>query len=456
MKNIGLKLVILLSLVHLNHKVQAQTKALPIEEFKLKNGLEVKMISFGTIPAVSITCYVNVGKKSETPGMQYLASLVAEGLLVGNEKYTRIDQDNAVTKLGASLKASSNDNFSEVNMQFLNKDATSAMELFSNALLKPLFPDNEMKLKIEETLNYNNPRKMDINDLAAVYSNYVVFGTANPLGRNFYSEQLNKITNAQIKEFYKFNYTPKNTKLVLAGNFDKAQMKALIEKYFDTWNAEFGENNSAQYDVEDITKKEYFFVNKNKVTQTYLQWNKKAPAAGSKDALLFKLANAEFNKILFDEIRAKEGKTYGIYCSFDESANTGVYSVSTQVRNEVAYETTVSFDRVLKQFYETGITQEQLNRSKSITKSGRLSIQSPFDIISFYNPLLHKDVVKRNEYLANIDAATLEQVNKVIKKYFQPNSYKLVMSGDQAQLKEQLQKINGLAQLSYTDIEKDN
>lgn len=436
--------------------VFGQSKPLQITEFKLKNGLEVKMIQCGSIPAVTINCYLNVGKKTETPGQQSLASIVSTDLMLGNEKYSRIAQDNLLTKLGSGITPSSNDNFTKLSMRFLNKDATIAMDLFSNIILKPLFSADEIKLQIEQTLDYNNPYKMDIGDLAAMFSDYAVFGTSNPLGRHFYAGQLSKITAAQIKEFYKFNYTPKNTKLIIAGSFDEVKMKEIIENLFGSWTAAYGENNGAAYEVEDIKKKEYFFVNKKKATQTYLQWNKKSPEGGSKDALLFQLANISFNELLFDEIRGKEGKTYGINCVFRESNNNGIYNVSTQVRNEVAYETTTSFDRVLKQFFETGLTQIQLNNAKAALKNNRLAMENPASIIEFYNPILYKDVNKRNEFLSLIDAITLEQLNKAIKKYFNPESYKLVMVGDENALNPQLQKIINLVRLPVTSIEKDN
>jgi zinc protease len=434
----------------------SQGDYLPVEEFKLKNGLEVKMIPFGNIPAVSITCFINVGKKTETPGQQLLATMTANGLLYGNEKYSRADQDNIVAKLGTGITASSNDNYTEIGIRFLSKDVLTAMDLFSNVLLKPKFPAEEIKQEIEQTLNYNNPYKMDISSIAEMYSDYVTFGTANPLGRHFYSTHLNKITPLQLSEFYKFNYTPKNTKIVLAGNFDHAQMKTIIEDLFGNWSAVYGENNGAAYESQTISKKEYFFVNKSKTTQACLSWNKKAPDANSKDALLFMLANDAFNNLLFDEIRAKEGKTYGIRSRFSESDNNGIYSVSTQVRNEVAYETTVSFDRVLKQFYEKGITPADLDKAKATLKNDRKAIENPFDLIAFYNPILYKDLSKRNEYLQTIDAITLDQVNKAVKKYFTPDSYKLVLVGDQLILDSQLQKIKDLVKLPVTSIEKDN
>jgi predicted Zn-dependent peptidase len=70
--------------------------------------------------------------------------------------------------------------------------------------------------------------------------------------------------------------------------------------------------------------------------------------------------------------------------------------------------------------------------------------------------MIYKDPAKRNEYITAVDAMNLEQVNKIIKKYFAPESYKLVMVGDQTILEPQLQKIKDLVRLPVTSIEKDN
>jgi zinc protease len=451
-----MKKILLIAFTILLHTAIGQNKPLAIEEYKLKNGMQVKLIDFGSIPAVSVSCFVNVGKKTETPGQQYLATLTANSLSLGNEKYNRVTQDNTISKLGTSIAINSNNNYTEVSMRFLNKDASTAMDLFSSLLLKPSFPATDIKQQVEQTLNYNNPYKMDISAIAGMFSDYVLFGTAHPVGRHFYSTQLNKITSKEITEFYKFNYTPKNTVLVLAGNFDHAAMKTLIENMFGSWTAAYGENNGSAYEVQPVSKKEYFFVNKNRATQASLRWNKKSPEAGSKDVIPFDIVNNAFNNLLFEEIRAKEGKTYGINSVYTENGNNGFYFVTTQVRNDVAYETTVSFDRVLKQFYDKGITQAELDKGKAALKNDRLSIESPAQIIEFYNPLIYKDPAKRNEFISAVDAVTLEQANKILKKYFTPDSYKLVMVGDQAVLELQLQKIKYLVKLPVTSIEKDN
>ena len=44
----------------------------------------------------------------------------------------------------------------------------------------------------------------------------------------------------------------------------------------------------------------------------------------------------------------------------------------------------------------------------------------------------------------------------MLKKYYTPNAYKLVVAGDETKIAEQLAKLNGLQKFTPNDIEKDN
>src|ERR1051325_8170640 len=175
----------------------------PLEKYKLRNGLEVYFVDYGTLPVTSAHLYVNTGRKNETPGWQSIAELTSTALQFGNEKFTRIEQDNMLKQMGTSIGTSVNDTYTEISFNFLNKDMDKGMELFSSMVLKPKFPKDDISTMIQRQLDYNNPRKMDISNLVNVFSDYFVYGTANPLGRYFYAAQLTKINRDTISEFYK-------------------------------------------------------------------------------------------------------------------------------------------------------------------------------------------------------------------------------------------------------------
>jgi zinc protease len=145
-------------------------------------------------------------------------------------------------------------------MNILSKDLDAGMDLMSAAVLTPTFPKDKIDLLISRNIDFNSPTKMDIAELSSVFSNYFIFGLSNPLGRYFYKTQIQKITPVIIKEYYDFNFTPKNANLIICGSFDVAAIKPIIEKYYGSWKSEFGGANGVSLESPSIKKREIGFV----------------------------------------------------------------------------------------------------------------------------------------------------------------------------------------------------
>ena len=449
------RVILIISLLIATFISQAQVSFPSIEEYKLGNGLKVYLIEYGDVPATAITLYINCGKKNEAPGQQYLSQIAASCINMGCEKYDRLTLENKLFRLGTSIGAGAGDNYTTVSTFFLNNNTEEALDIFSNALLHPTFPEKEITQLISETIDYNNASKVDIAEQANIFARFWIYGAANPLGRHFYKSQLEKITPAAIKEFYQFNYTPGNARLVLCGKMDKAKMKALIEKYFGPWTAPYGENNGASFESPVIKKKEYGFINRNNATHASLNWIKNGPEPRSKDVLPFMIANAALTDVLFVEVREKGGKTYGIGSRYSPYALSNIFSISTQVRSNEMLNTINLVDKVLNQFYANGITLIQFEKAKKQMLNNWLTIEDPRSLTAFLNPLIYPKPELRKTYISEINAITLADINKIIKRYFTTNAYKLVIAGDQNQLNEQLKQLPGLKIFSAKDIEVD-
>lgn len=454
-----MKKLFLFSLLVAATSLRAQTTGFfpdQLDRYKLKNGLEVIFADYGNLPVTTMRFFVNTGRKNETPGQQHLSDLTASALLLGNSKYTRSQTDDKIYALGGSLSAESNDNFTTISAQFLNKHLADGMELVAACMLNPSFPKKEIDELVGMEIAYNKPSKMDISELSGMYSDYFVYSTSNPLGRHFYEAQLKKITPDSIRAYYQFNFTPKNTKLVITGKPDKAEVKKLLEQYFGSWTAAYGEVNGVSFDAPSIKTKEYAFVNKTGVTQAALNWAKRGPAAGSKDIPAFQLANTIFSDQLFQEIRQKRGYTYGIQSIYSDQTGNGLYHIRTQVRNDVVYDAMIAFDEALANFEKNGITDAELKKAKTILRMRYLGSEDPGALANAINPWVYKDYAKRKTYLDEIDKLDVATVNKVVKKYFTSDSYKCVIAGDDAVIGTQISKISGVQKLDLKVIEKDN
>jgi zinc protease len=426
-----------------------------LETYTLKNGLKLYLMQYGKIPALSMKLMVNSGKKNETPGQQGYSDLCASMLLKGNKKYTEEQQGDLAFRLGAELNAGADFDYTSVSANMLAKDLDAGMDLFSAAIITPLFDKEKLAQEISYMIDYNNLNKMDIADLTAVFGRYAVYGTANPLGRHFYKKQLQTITPEKLREYHSFNFTPKNASLIICGNFDAALVKAAAEKYFGAWQSAYGEVNGVSLDKPGIRKVETAFVNRSSATQCNLRWCKSAPSVKDKDYMAFTVANRAFNRFIFVEVREKGGKTYSIGSRHQTSQFSNLLYTACSVRNNEMLNTIQLFDKTLATFALGNLTQEDMDMAVTAIKIGLASSEMPESVLNFYNPVIY-DFNKRKNFLADLAALKLEDVQKAAKKYFTPDSYKLIIAGDNLQVGEQLRNIKGLVTYSPADLEKDN
>lgn len=434
----------------------AQAQEVPqLETYTLKNGVKIYLLKYGKIPAVNVKLVINTGEKNEAPGQQGYSELTAKLLLEGNTKYTLEQQNDIAFKLGGDLGHDVNKDNTAITANFLTKDLDQGMDLFSSAILHPTFKKDNLDQMISQYIDYNTPSKMDVANLADVFCDLQVYGTSNPLGRHHYKAQLKLITPEKIKEFHEFNYTPKNSSILICGNFSSDEVRSIVEKYFGTWQSTFGEVNGVSLDMPQIKKKEIGFIHRSSATQCALQWNKLAPSLKDKDLLAFNVANRIFNVVLFSEIREKGGKTYSIGAGHAASQFSNLLTISCSVRSDEMLNTINLFDKTLQDFALANFTKEDFDKAVTGMKIRLMSAEMPSEIAAIYDPLLY-DFNKRKNYLNDLAAVKMEDVQKMVKKYFTPENYKLVVAGDETVVASQLNSIKGLVKYKPTDIEKDN
>lgn len=426
-----------------------------LETYTLKNGLKIYLIKYGKIEALNISVMINSGKKNETPGQQGFNGLTANLILKGNKKYSEEQQNDKAFSVGSSLSAGSGYDYTTIEGNFLTKDAATAFDLISAAVLQPLFDKEKVAQYISYMIDYNSPSKMDIADLAAVYSNLGIFGLDNPLGRSIYKKQLQTVTPEKLAEFHQFNYTPKNTRIIVCGNYNSDDIKKLIEADFGSWQSAYGEVNSVSIEGPSIKKKECAFINRSGATQCALQWNKIAPALKDKDYLAFTIANQLFNQTLFKEVREKGGKTYSIGSVHRTSQFSNMLMIGCSVRNNELLNTVNLFDKTLQDFSLGNFTQQEFDNEITAYKTQVMSMENPSQIADYYNPVLSGFEARKNA-LNEVGKLTPDDIRKVIKKYYTPNIYRLTISGPESEVSDQLAKIPGLKKYTTADLELKN
>src|SRR5690348_14041821 len=175
----------------------------PHEKVVLKNGLTVLLLEKHGVPLVNVYALVKTGSAGDPAGEEGLASITA-GLLRKGTK-TRSSQQFAadLDYIGGAFESEAGADFSSVSIEFLTKDASRGLELLSDALLHPIFPDPEVQKLLAQSVDAVRGAKDDPQQVLGAYYDGYLFGT-HPYGRPAGGDEvsLQRIKRDAILKFY--------------------------------------------------------------------------------------------------------------------------------------------------------------------------------------------------------------------------------------------------------------
>ena len=208
------------------------------EKFTLPNGLDVIFHIDRSDPVVAVSLTAHVGSAREKPGRTGFAHLFEHLLFLESENLGKGGLDKMTARIGGS-GANGSTNTDRTNyLQTVPNDALEKMlwaeadklGWFINTVTDAVLAKEKQVVKNEKRQSYdNNPYG---------HTSYVIDKHLYPEDHPYNwqvigsLEDLQNATLPDVKEFFKRWYVPNNVTLVVAGDFDKAQARQWVQKYF--------------------------------------------------------------------------------------------------------------------------------------------------------------------------------------------------------------------------------
>ncbi len=425
-----------------------QTLELPAHErIVLKNGLTVLLLEKHGVPMVNLYAIVKTGAAADPVGEDGLASVTA-GLLRKGTKSRSAQQFAAdLDYIGAAFDAEAGADFSSVSAEFLTKDLARGLELFSDALLHPTFPQGEVDKLLAQSLDGVKGAKDDPQQVIGLYYYGYLYGT-HPYGRPSGGDEvsLQRIKRDAIVKFYEGNYAPGNTLLAVAGEFNGAEMRKKLEESLGAWSAHTVA--SAAVAVATPAKgKRLLLIDKEDATQTYFAFGNVGVARNDPDRVAIRVVNTifggRFTSELNEALRVESGYTYGASSFFDSRKAPGPFGISSFTKNETTAQAIDLALQVLQKLHKQGVTEEQLKSAKSYIKGQfppniETSKQLAQIIATYEFYGLGDDEV--NQLEARVDAVTPEMAKQVIQKHFPSENLVFVLIGKSSAISSAVEK----------------
>ena len=303
-------------------------------------------------------------------------SVTAELLRRGSAGRTADEFSEALDFLGATWQASSDDQTTQVGMEFLSKDLDRALGLFADALLRPAFPDAEVrKVAGAEDRRLQGRQGQSILGHRACTSGRS--STVRPIptaaSRTATSSAWRASSGAHIADYHRRMYAGRNLILIAVGQFDAdalaGQACAGFRRGARRRRLHLGAGRRAK---SEAPRPGCLLVDKPDATQTYFQIGQPGIHRTSPDRIPLWLVNTlfggRFTSMLNDELRVNSGLTYGASCRLEQNRLTGGIVISTYTRTDATEKAIDMALGLLKRLGEKGITAEQLASAKAYLK----------------------------------------------------------------------------------------
>ena len=416
-----------------------------ITEKKLPNGLTVVLAPLPNVPKMTailtFRSATTASDRSAHPGIaQIAASVVNEGTDTRTSKQIKEE----LRSIGGTLSLGSDADSTSMNASALSEFSSRLFELMSDVAQHPSFPQTEVKLAQENTIQQIRAGRADPNFLANERFQKAVFGN-HPYGFVVPDEKsISALTQADLKAFVSKYYIPNAAHLIVVGDIDVDKTFAEVEKAFGSWKSGTvppDENPP----VPQREKRQIYFVNRPGSVQSAIYIGNASIPRKDKDYFAIRTADtiygSSFYSRLTRNIRESKGYTYSPFSFSNTRAKTGSFVAGAFVRNEVTGPTLLEMFYELDRMRVLPVTDEELSAAKEYS-TGNFSVElaSQFGLASRINSVYTFDLDKSfiNDFRPKIQALTTSDIQKAAAKYFDTYRAAIVIVGDWDKVKDQV------------------
>jgi len=210
----------------------------PFTRFELDNGLDVVLHQDHSDPVVAVALAAHVGSAREKPGRTGFAHLFEHLLFLESENLGKGGLDAMSARIGGSGANGFTTRDQTNYYQTVPADALEKMlwaeadklGWFINTVSEPVLAKEKEVVK--------NEKRQGVDNRPYGHERYVINRNLYPEGHPYNwnvigsLDDLEAATLEDVKEFFRRWYVPNNVTLVVAGDFEEAEAKRLVERYF--------------------------------------------------------------------------------------------------------------------------------------------------------------------------------------------------------------------------------
>jgi len=206
----------------------------PVLLHKLPNGVKWVFQRNPINPTVVIDLYIRGGLAHETRETNGIGEVMQRALWKGTTSRPVDTLNLAIDTLGAGIVTDTTPDYCFLRSIFLSRDFETGIDISSDMLLNPAFPDGEIARVRDEVIGAIIQSRDSMESLATERLKLEVFGPDHPYGRPELGtiENVSALTPGNIRDFHHTITTPENLLVIIVGDVTEDTAAHLVNKKF--------------------------------------------------------------------------------------------------------------------------------------------------------------------------------------------------------------------------------
>ena len=347
------------------------TIKIPYEAYTLANGLTVILSVDHTTPTVAVNIWYHVGSKNEVPGRTGFAHLFEHVMFTGSGHVPYGLQDKLTEGVGGSNNGTTSNDRTTYYETVPSNYLESALWIESDRMGFLLDTLDIAKLNAQRDIVKNERRQGVDNQpygLANEILSHATYPESHPYSWDVIGSMsdLSAASEEDVKNFFRLYYAPNNAFLAIAGDFEPAQAKAWVAKYFTDVPRGKPVTRPNVNPVRLAGEQHLVYEDNVQVSRLYIQW----PTVGEKsddqyalDVLGDILAGARTARLTKALVYDKQAAaSIGAYQSSNEDVGEFMVVVTPRPGNTLT-DIEAQVDALVATLKKDGPTADEIKRS---------------------------------------------------------------------------------------------
>jgi predicted Zn-dependent peptidase len=418
-------------------------------ETTLSNGVVVLIMENHRLPLISIQYNISgagpLFDPSNTPGLANIGALM---LREGTKTKTSVEIAEESAQLGAEISASAAFGSSStlINASGLSDNFDQWLALTNDVLLNANFPADELNRLKQRLKAQLRQQRANPNFLANERFSKAVYGSYPASVVSATNESIDAITSEMLAKWHQDRYKPQNTILGITGDVKAAEILPKLEKALAGWKKD-DLKEVLPSNPTPVASKKVFLVDRPGSVQTTVALGNIAIDRRDPDYIPLTVLNRILGggpaARLFLNLREEKGYTYGVYSSFTALKYPGPWRAGGDVRTEVTQGAMTEFFNEFQRIRDQKVPVTELEEAKRAIVAGfALSLEKPTELLGYAitRQIYGFPADYWDTYPVKVMAVTAEDIERVARKYINPENVQIVAVGDVSKIKPVFEK----------------